>query len=411
MCHNVGHMQRPRGFWLTKKLSKILLVVIAVSGIFALGWLTGNGKLSIRSRPNLGSVSSGLPGNLDYSSVEQLYDLLRERFDGELDANALQDGVKRGLVEATGDPYTEYLTPKEAKEFREDLNGSFTGIGAQLGKNDKGNVVIISPIDGFPAKKADLRPNDIIAEVDGQDASRWSVEQARDKIRGPKGSTVKLRIIRGSQDLNFEITREEITIPSVESKMLSGNTGYIKITQFGDDTVRLAQDAARQLKSQNATSMILDLRGNPGGNLDGAVDVSSMWLKNDSVILEEKRDNKVIKTYKARGDAVLNGMPTVVLIDEGSASASEIVAAALRDNKAATLLGAKSFGKGSVQLIENLQNGGALKVTIAKWYTPNGQNIHKEGITPDKKIERTEDDFKNNRDPQLDEAIKHLNTR
>ncbi len=404
-------MQSLKGGLFGSKLAKLLLVVLIVSGIFSLGWLTGSGKIVVRPRTSLEVVSSGLPTNLDLSSVEQLYDLLKERFDGQLDANTLQDGVKRGLVEAAGDPYTEYLTPKEAKEFREDLNGSFTGIGAQLGKNDKDNVIIISPIDGFPAKKVGLRPNDIVAEVDGQDASKWSVEQARDKIRGPKGSTVKLRIIRGSQDLKFEITREEINIPSVESKMINDHVGYIKITQFGDDTVRLAQDAASQLKSQNATSVVLDLRGNPGGNLEGAVDVSSMWLKNGTVVLQEKRNNKVVTTYKARGEAILNGMPTIVLIDEGSASASEIVAAALRDNKAATLLGVKSFGKGSVQLIENLKNGGALKVTIAKWFTPNGQNIHKEGITPDTKVERTEADFKNNRDPQLDEAVRYLSTR
>lgn len=374
--------------------------------IFGAGWSLGSGKIDL-NRQNA-SVQSNAPNNLDYSSVEQIYDELRQNFDGKLDSAKLLDGLKTGLVAASGDPYTEYMPPEKANDFKGQLSGTFEGVGALLGKNEKGNVIVISPIDGFPAKKAGLQPRDVIAEIDGKDASTLAVDKAVEKIRGPKGTKVKLRIIRNEkEDLTFEITREEINIPSVESKVLDGGIGYIKISRFGDDTADLSRKAAEKFKSDGLSKVILDLRGNPGGYLDAAVDVSSLWL-NDKTVLQEKRDGKTIRTYSSRGTAPLSGIATTVLIDEGSASASEITAGALHDNKAATLLGVKSFGKGSVQEPQTLKNGGLLKITIARWYTPNGKNIDKEGIQPDQKVERSEEDYKAGRDPQLDAAITKL---
>ena len=374
--------------------------------IFGAGWSLGSGKINLIQQN--ASVQTNAPNNLDYSSVEQIYDELRQNFDGKLDNAKLLDGLKTGLVAASGDPYTEYMPPEKANDFKGQLSGTFEGIGALLGKNDKGNVIVISPIDGFPAKKAGLQPRDVIAEIDGKDASTLAVDKAVEKIRGPKGTKVKLRIIRDEkEDLTFEITREEINIPSVESKVLDGGIGYIKISRFGDDTAELSRTAAEKFKNDGVKKVILDLRGNPGGYLEAAVDVSSLWLNNKTV-LQEKRDGKIIKTYSSRGTAPLEGMQTTVLIDEGSASASEITAGALHDNKAATLLGVKSFGKGSVQEPQTLKNGGLLKITVARWYTPNGKNIDKEGIQPDQKVERSEDDYKAGRDPQLDAAITKL---
>ncbi len=374
--------------------------------IFGAGWSLGSGKVDL-SRQNA-SVQSNAPNNLDYSTVEQIYDELRQNFDGKLDNTKLLDGLKTGLVAASGDPYTEYMPPEKANDFKGQLSGTFEGVGALLGKNEKGNVIVISPIDGFPAKKAGLQPRDVIAEIDGKDASTLAVDKAVEKIRGPKGTKVKLRIIRNEkEDLMFEITREEINIPSVESKILDGGIGYIKISRFGDDTADLSRKAAEKFKSDGVSKIILDLRGNPGGYLEAAVDVSSLWL-NDKTVLQEKRDGKTIRTYSSRGTAPLSGITTTVLIDEGSASASEITAGALHDNKAASLLGVKSFGKGSVQEPQTLQNGGLLKITVARWYTPNGKNIDKEGIQPDQKVERSEEDYKAGRDPQLDAAIVKL---
>lgn len=387
-------------------LKRNLSIAFIACLIFSAGWVFGSGSVDFGTAKL--SSQKGLPANLNYTSVEQVYDELRANYDGKLDENKLMDGLKKGLVAASGDPYTEYLPPDDAEEFNGQLNGTFEGIGALLGKNENGNVIIIAPIDGFPAKKAGLQPRDVIVEIDGEDALSLTTDQAVDKIRGPKGTTVKLRVIRDQkEDLTFDITREEINIPSVEAKTLDGNVGYIKISRFGDDTTQLAQEAANKFKAEGVQKVILDLRGNPGGYLESAVDVSSLWLDNKTV-LQEKRDGVVIKTYKSRGDSPLLGMETVVLIDEGSASASEITAGALHDNKAATLLGAKSFGKGSVQQPQTLRNGAILKVTIARWFTPNGKNIDKEGIEPDQKVERTDADFKAGKDPQLDAAVQKL---
>lgn len=375
--------------------------------IFAVGWMAGNGSLNFKIASR--TTQKDLPANLNYASVEQVYDELRANYDGKLDEAKLMDGLKQGLVSASGDPYTEYMPPADAKEFNSQLSGSFEGIGALLGKNENGNVIVISPIDGFPAKKAGLQPRDVIVEIDGKDATSLTTDQAVDKIRGPKGTTVKLRIIRNQkEDLKFDIVREEINIPSVETKTLDSNVGYIKISRFGEDTTELARSAAQKFKADGVKKVVLDLRGNPGGFLESAVDVSSLWLDNKTV-LQEKRDGVVIKTYKSRGDSPLLGIPTVVLIDGGSASASEITAGALHDNKVATLLGVKSFGKGSVQQPETLANGAILKVTVARWYTPNGKNIDKEGIQPDQKVDQTEADYNAGRDPQLDAALQKLN--
>lgn len=389
------------------KLHRLLPALVVAVGVFWLGWAVGNGKISYNA-PFRKSVSKNLPANLDYSSVEQAYDLLRTKYDGQLDSTKLLDGLKQGLAEASGDPYTEYLNPQQAKEFNSQLNGSFTGIGAELSKDPNGNIIIISPISGFPADKAGLRPKDLIQEIDGQRANNITISDAVSKIRGPKGTKVKLKIIRsGNQELNFEITRDQITIPSVSSKVLEGNIGYLKISTFNQDTAKLAKSAASSFKQANVKGIVLDLRDDPGGLLDAAVDVSSLWL-NNKVVLLEKRGSETIRTYRSANNAMLNGIPTVVLINEGSASASEITAGALKDNGAATLLGSKSFGKGSVQQLENLNGGSQLKVTIARWYTPNDKNINKEGIQPDQKVDRTDDDFKNNKDPQLDAAIEFL---
>ncbi len=386
-----------------KKWFKIGLISLGVFFIFSFGYGLGSGNITLGSKQS--GQNSQLSNNLDFTSVEKVYDILRKNYDGKLDQAKLIEGMKQGMVSASGDPYPEFLTAEQTKEFNEDLNGTFSGIGAELGKDEE-SIVIVAPISGFPAMKAGLKSKDVIAEIDGQSTHGLAVSEAVKKIRGPEGTDVKLRIIRDKkEDLNFTIKRENITIPSVESKMLENNIGYIKISRFSDDTVQLTRKAAEDLKVQGAKSMILDLRGNPGGLLDAAVGVSSVWLPNGKTVLQEKRDGVVIKTYNSSGNPVLEGMPTVVLIDDGSASASEIVAGALKDNNIATLLGIRSYGKGSVQTVEDLPDGSSLKITIARWYTPNGRNIDKEGIEPDTKTEQTDNP---DEDAQLQSAISQL---
>lgn len=388
---------------------KILRNIVVIVLVFAGGIYVGHSEPAFLS--NLFAPKSvqkqDLPNKLDYSGVEKVYDQLKTSFDGQLDAKKLEDGLRQGLVKAAGDPYTEYLDAQAAKEFDEGLNGSFEGIGAELGKEDN-SIVIVSPIAGFPAEKAGLKPKDVIAEINGESAYDLSIAEAVKKIRGPKGTKVKLGIVRDGKSLDFEITREQITIPSTTSEVVGSNIGVIKISRFGEDTVNLTNKYARELKDKNVKAVILDLRGNPGGLLDSAVGVASVWLKKGDMVLQEKRDGKVIKTYFAEGKPVLNGVPTVVLIDDGSASASEIVAGALKDNNAANLIGVKSYGKGSVQEVHKFDFGGALKVTIARWFTPNGRNIDKEGIEPDQKVELTDEDATAKRDPQKDAAIQYL---
>lgn len=379
-------------------LVKILSVFIAVLIVFGSGVAVGKGDVHFWR--NKASAN----GPLDYSSVTQLYNLLRSDFDGNLDKNKLLDGVKSGLVSATGDPYTVYFSPSEAKEFDSQLEGSITGIGAELGTDDQNNIVIVSPLSGYPAEKAGLKPKDIIAAINNQTTQGMSVDAAVSKIRGTPGTKVTLSIVRGgAQAINITITREKITIPSVKYQV-DGDIGYLKISQFGSDTVDLAQKAAYDFKSKNVKGIVLDLRGNPGGYLSSAVGVSSLWLDKGKIIVQERRGGEVVSTETASGNNLLHGLPTVVLIDGGSASASEITAGALHDNKVAQLVGVKSFGKGSVQQVESLSNGGELKVTIARWFTPSGKNIDKQGINPDVAISISDDDIKNGTDPQKDKA-------
>lgn len=385
------------------------LIVLALT--FYVGTLVGQGQTSLQLPwQKQQAVTKGLPGKLDYTTVNQVYKSLKDNYDGQLNAGQLEDGLKHGLAEATKDPYTVYFTPKEAKEFNDQLNNSFAGIGAKLKKDADGNIVIDQPIDGFAAQKAGLQPHDIIIAINGQDATKLTLDDAVSKIRGPINTKVSLQIIRDrSQQLNFTITRQEITLPSVTTKILDGNVGYMQINSFADDTSDLAAKAAKDFKDKQVKAMILDLRDDPGGLLQAAIDVSNLWLPEGKTILQEKRGSTVQQTYYAQGGGVLQDVPTVVLVNGGSASASEITTGALHDNKAAYVIGEKTYGKGVVQQLIDFADGSQLKVTVASWYRPNGQNINKKGIQPDQKVDISDADAKAGNDTQLQAAQAYLN--
>jgi carboxyl-terminal processing protease len=394
----------------SKKLIKIVAVSLSVVLVFLLGVGVGNGNIIVSSASN--SSNKSLPEDLSYTSVEELYDLLKANYDGKLDAQTLQDGMRAGLISAAGDPYTQYFTAEEAKEFNQELSGSFIGIGAELGENADGDLIIATPIKGFPAEKAGLRPQDVIVSINGKSTADTTIADAVKQIRGEKGTDVKLRILRNkTEDLSITITREEIKIPSVKWEVSEDKIGYMQITQFSPDTSMLASKAAREFADKNVKGVVLDMRGNPGGLLDSAVEVASLWVPSGKTILAQKQGGVTVQTYTASGETTLGGIPTAVLIDAGSASASEIVAGALKDNKVATLYGEKSYGKGSVQEIHNLPNGEEVKITIARWYRPNGQNIDKKGIKPDKEVKLSDDDYKEKRDPQKDAAYEFVRSR
>ncbi len=384
---------------LRKRSAALLIVFLSgmLAGAFAVRF--GDNYLSFNQPKSV----SKLPANLDYSTVEQVYDKLRQDYDGELTTQQVLDGLKKGLAEATGDPYTNYFTKEENEEFDGEVNGTFSGIGAEL-QQDNGVVIIATPLAGFPAEKAGLKARDIILKIDDQDATSLSVSQAVDKIRGPKGSAVKLTVLRdNSQQLDFSITRDTISIPSVTYKVEDG-IGYLTIVRFGEDTAALAKEAADKFLEAGVKGVIVDVRNNPGGYLDQAVGVASLWIAKGQTVVEERRGSVVTRTDRATGGDELKDVKTVVLVNGGSASASEILAGALKDTCKAKLIGEKTFGKGSVQQLENFPGGAALKVTIAKWYTPKGKNINKEGIEPDTDITISDEQQKSGQDPQLDAA-------
>lgn len=389
-----------------RKLGKGIILGVLVLFVFSLGVGVGDGRISLGFDTN---PENRLPGRLNYGSVDSVYDALRKSYDGQLDESKLLTGLKDGLAEATGDPYTEYFTAEEARKFDEQLNNAFSGIGAELGQDKDKNLIVVAPINGTPAAKAGIKPQDIIAEIDKKSTSGLSVDEAVSKIRGPKGTQVSLKLIRNrSQTIDLTITRDDIKIPTVESKTFDGGIGYLRINTFADDAGALAALEAQKLKDGGVKSMILDLRGNPGGRVEAAVDIASLWLPQGKIVMQEKRGSVVQKTHTAEGNNILGSLPTVVLIDGGSASASEIVAGALRDHNAAKILGEKSYGKGSVQSIVPLKDGGELKVTVARWYRPDGQNIDKKGIEPDKIVKISDEDAAAQKDTQLEVAQAEL---
>ena len=282
-----------------------------------------------------------------------------------------------------------------------------------MGKNSDGQIIIETPIAGFPAEKAGLKAQDIVTEINGTSTTNMLIDVAVNKIRGPINTYVSLSVVRDkSQRLTFKIKRENITVPSVNSKVINNNIGYIQITQFTQDTGDLAAKAAQQLKDKKVKGIVLDLRGNPGGLVDAALKVCNLWLSSGQLIMQDKAGDRVLDSYTADGaNNVLNGIPTVILIDGGSASAAEITAGALHDNNVAEIVGVKSFGKGVEQKIFNLSDGAEAKITVAKWYRPNGSNIQHKGITPDKIVTITQSEIANGNDTQLNAATQIIENK
>lgn len=349
---------------------KLKVVVLAVVFAMLAGFFFGR---EFYKNPQL--------AGLDYSELDEIYSVLQENYDGEIDNNKLIEGAKRGMVEGLGDDYTQYFSEEESEEFKNSLEGSFEGIGAEL-LNKDGKLTIVNVLEDSPAKKSGLKNGDIISKVDDEEVITWSAEKAVQIIRGKAGTTVRLSIVRGSELLNFDIVRGEITSPSVNFEINDG-IAYMQITRFGDtDTMQLARRAAKQFVDAGVKGIVLDLRGNGGGYVSTAVGVASLWLDKGAKVVIEKTGDIVTQEETATGNNILGKIPTIVLIDGGSASASEIVAGALSDHGKAKLLGEKSYGKGSVQMMKELDAGDQVKVTVAKWYTPKGINIDKEGITP-----------------------------
>ena len=375
----------------------LTLVIVAIVSFVA-------GARSDALFANVASVFGVRTSNktIDLSSVQKTYQELVANYDGKLDTQKLIYGANRGLVEAAGDPHTAYMDPDETKEFDKSLSGQIGGgIGAEIGlRNNK--PTIIKPLENSPAQKAGIKAGEAIVKVNDEASSDWSVEKVVSKIRGEVGTSVKLTLLSGNQTREVSVVRQNIVSPAVESE-IDGEIGILKVNRFGDDTVSLSRKYASEFVEKGVKKVILDLRNNPGGTVGAAQGLLGIWLDNQ-IAMTERRGSEIVKTLRTTGTPILGNMKTVVLINGNSASASEITAGALREYGKAKLVGQKSYGKGSVQIVLGLPGGSQMKVTEARWYTPKGKNIDKTGIEPDAKVDLSSDDVNNNVDPQMDKA-------
>jgi carboxyl-terminal processing protease len=360
-----------------------------------------------------GEVVTNPEDEVDVSLLWSVWRLLLTHYihPEDLQVEPMLYGAVAGMVEAVGDPYSVFMTPSENQEFRQGLNGKLEGIGAELTLREN-SVLIVAPIKGSPAARAGLLPGDEILEVDGVPTAGKSLNEVVSAIRGEKGTAVTLTIHREGEEgiRTVRITRDSIDIPSVEherKETASGAVGYIAINQFADHTNTEVERALQELLSEPIDGIILDVRFNGGGYLDRAVDLASMFLRQGKVVSVARKEGEPEAHY-VHGRPIDTQTPLVVLINEGSASASEIMAGALQDHKRATIIGKKSFGKGTVQEIFDLPGGASLRVTVAKWLTPSGRDLGKEGVDPDIVVERTPQDMEEERDPQLDRAMEWI---
>ena len=372
--------------YLRRFISTIVFVVVFGLGIFV-GRAIPVGSASSSAASVINKEASGsVAEDVDFEPFWDVWEKVQTKFVRRpADENQMVSGAIAGMVASLGDPYSVYFTPEIAKQFQEDLDGTFSGIGAEVGmKNNR--IVVVAPLPESPAEAAGLRPGDFVAEINATSTEAMSVEEAVKQIRGPEGTEVKLTIVREGkpQPLKITIIRKKIELKSVTQQILPGNVMFLTISSFNDQTIPQLDQAIQVAQFKKVKGIIVDLRNNPGGFFDSSITVASEWLDPGSVVVAERgKGDGARKEFSATGTHRLLGIPTVVLVNGGSASASEIVAGALQDHGKAKLIGEKTFGKGSVQEYEELPDGSALKLTIALWFTPKDRSINESGIQPD----------------------------
>lgn len=341
-------------------------------------------------------------GTLDTSILQQTYQNLKANFDGKLDTTKLEDGAVRGMVAAAGDQYTVFMDKQEAADFNKSLDGQVSGIGCEIGIRNN-QPTILRVISNSPAEQAGLQVGDIFVSINGTSVAGKDAATVADAVRGDAGTSIKLTMKRGSTTTDYTITRAQVDDPSVRWSE-TGSIGVMTITRFDAQTGALATKAAQEFKAKGVKGVIVDLRDNGGGYLDAAQSVAGLWL-NNKLVTTEKTNGQVVDTVTSGNNPILAGLKTVILVNGGSASASEILSGALQDYGVATLVGEKTFGKGTVQKVMNLPGGRILKVTVARWYTPKGKNITAQGIEPNDVVSISAADSNVGRDPQLAAAM------
>ncbi len=393
----------------------IYLIVIFFLAAFGIGILVGKAlaikkQLTANSAPNVETIinvdRTVNKSDLDFNQFWQVWDKIKTKYvSSTADETTMLYGAIQGLVGSLGDPYSLYFTPSGAEEFAKDLTGELEGIGAEIGIKDD-QLMVIAPLPDSPAEKAGLKPGDKILTINDESTAGMDVNTAVSKIRGKAKTKVTLAILRegSSKPQDIVVTRAKIIVPSVMFSMKSDEIAYLRVMQFNEDTKKQFSKYVKEIKSKSVQGIILDLRNNPGGYLDTAIDMGSYWVT-DGPIVSEKGRNGISNEHKTSGSHPLSGIKTIVLVNKGSASASEIVAGALQDTKNAILIGEQTFGKGSVQDLEPFADGSALKLTIAEWFTPNGKNINKEGIKPNIEVKEDWEKEKVGEDFVLDAAL------
>lgn len=412
----------------SKRFSIVLIFLVAIGIAFGVGFKSGTFATGTESQvAGVIHMTDGKPDSVDFASFWKAWSILNEKFAGTSTTDQEKVyGAISGLTSSLGDPYTTFFPPKEAKEFASQIAGNFQGVGMEVGIKD-GKLAVVAPIKDAPADKAGVRAGDFILKIDDTDSIDMTTDEAVGLIRGKAGTKVKLTLAREGlkAPLEISITRATIDLPTVKTTKkdevasgdTSGGTGLrkdgifvISLYSFSANSANLFRGALKEFIDTGSHKLVLDLRGNPGGYLEAAVDMASWFLPKEAVVVSEEfgkgREGHV---YKSKGYDIFNdSLKMVILIDGGSASASEILAGALSENGVATLVGTKSFGKGSVQELIDLTPDTSLKVTIAKWLTPKGHSISKLGITPEYVVPLTEEDFKAKKDPQMDKAVELL---
>jgi carboxyl-terminal processing protease len=402
-------------------LGKPILITCLAIAIAALLFAGGLGIGFAAGKWGAAPVANGAPGDEEGKAAAlraqfplfwEAMDILYRDFYGKLpESDDATYAAIRGVLSQVEDPNTSFMSPDEAEFFRSSLQGSFEGIGARVDWDMNFDTVrIVEPFENQPAWKAGLKRDDLITHVDGETIVGTDLMSAIEKIRGPKGTPVRLTVVRLTEDQPFdvEVVRDRIEIPTIESDTVGGDIAYIRLNTFNENAGDLVRDAVKTALAQNPSALIFDLRGNPGGLLRQAVETASVFLpKGERVLIERFSDGKE-EIYVTEDEPVTTDLPIVVLVNEGSASASEIVAGAIQDMERGQLVGATTYGKGSVQLPQTLSDGSILRVTIARWFTPDDRTIDGEGLAPDVAVDLTDADRQAQRDPQLNKAIEVL---
>jgi len=397
-----------------------MALVAAAAALVLVGFGAGVATMWVLG-PNLRQVAAGvlpsIPETVETSDqvgfglLSDIRNILSKEFvDPEaIDAQKMTHGAAAGLVASLGDPHTVFVEPLRAAIMDEDMRGSFEGIGATVEMVD-GQLIIVKPLPGSPALKAGLRSGDIILAANDESLEGKTILEAISLIRGPRKTVVRLLVQRQGMPEPFvvPVTRDKVELPIIESRRLEGNVAYLRLKEFNAISPKRVHSALDELLDQETAGLVLDLRGNPGGYLDMTVDIASEFLPEGTLILTERQRDHEPKEYRVKRAGIATTVPLVVLVNGASASASEILAAAMRDNHRATLIGEQTFGKGSVQSTHRLSDGSGLRVTIAKWYPPSGQNLDHGGIEPNIKVTVSQEDLIAERDPQLERAVAYL---